>query len=620
MTADALHGATLLLVDDEEANLDLLEALLDSEGYRRLVRCGDARRAVDLVERTRPDIVLLDLHMPFRSGFEVLADIRARTPPGEYLPVLVLTADVTPEARERALREGARDFVTKPFDAVEVLLRVHNLLETRVLYGLQHRARRAAEAAEARATLLADASRVLGASLDRATPMAQLAHLLVPRLADGCAIDVAESGTWRRVATAGTLDDGRPPTDVDEADRRGSSGDAPRSGVHGDPAWDGSASSGSAMGGPASSSTASTDPMAAGPTRTDPMARDTAGGDTRSRDVPSSHAVSSDAGSDGDDGVADPATLTVALEGGGGTIGRLRLVRAGGFDADERALADELRRRAALALENVRLFAEARAATEAREWTLSVVAHDLRNPLAAIRMCAEMSLHLLPPRVSPAVRENLEAVQQTSAQVYRLVDDLLDVSSAQHGTFSLLRRETTAAQLFAEAAATLRPLAASRGQTLSFAAGAGLPPLLVDGGRLVQVLSNLVGNAVKYAPRGGTIAVRCEMAGGEPRFSVADEGPGIAAEHLPHLFGAFWQGKPADRRGVGLGLAIARTLVEAHGGRIWVESTPGEGTTVHFTLPADGGLAASSDPGADDAARVNLGAGTTVVRGVSART
>lgn len=540
MTAGDLRAATLLLVDDEEANLDLLEALLASEGYDRLVRCGDARHAVALVEETRPDLVLLDLHMPYRSGFEVLADIRARTPAGEYLPVLVLTADVTPEARERALREGARDFVTKPFDAVEVLLRVHNLLETRVLYGLQARARRAAEAAEARATLLADASRALASSLDGATPLAGLAAVLVPRLADGAAIERADDEGWTIVASAGTLVEG---------------------------------------------------------------------------DASSLSPVSHDVVGDGDTGTGDAGeTLTVALAGAGGTIGRMRLARARGFDADERALAEELGRRAALALENVRLFAEARAATEAREWTLSVVAHDLRNPLAAIGMCAEMSLHLLPPRVSPAVRENLEAVQATSAQVYRLVDDLLDVSTARQGTFTLIRGETTADDLLAEAAATLRPLAASRGQTLAMEADAAVPPLWVDGGRVLQVLSNLVGNAVKHGPRGGTIAVRCAMADGEPRFTVADEGPGIPAEHLPHLFGAFWQGKPQDRRGVGLGLAIARTLVEAHGGRIWVESAAGQGTTFHFTLPVDGG-AGDDDASMETVACVNVGAGTEVVGG-----
>ena len=156
---DAVLGCTLLLVDDEEANLDLLEVLLEAEGYTHLVRTSDARQAIPLWERHLPDLVLLDLHMPHRDGFAVLRDIRERTPPDDYRPVLVLTADATPEAKERALSTGAKDFLNKPIDATEALLRVHNLLETRVLYAQQRAAREAAE-------LLLDGVRLLaGATL-----------------------------------------------------------------------------------------------------------------------------------------------------------------------------------------------------------------------------------------------------------------------------------------------------------------------------------------------------------------------------------------------------------------------------------------------------------------------
>ncbi|HEU0302642.1 MAG TPA: response regulator, partial [Longimicrobium sp.] len=180
---DGVRGCTLLLVDDEEANLDLLEVLLRDDGYDGIVRTCDARQAMPLWERHAPDLVLLDLHMPHRDGFAILDDIREHTPPDDYRPVLVLTADATPEAKERALSSGAKDFLNKPIDATEALLRVHNLLETRVLYRDQRRARQAAE-------LLAEASRVLNASFDAATAVAQLARLVVPRVADCCAVDL----------------------------------------------------------------------------------------------------------------------------------------------------------------------------------------------------------------------------------------------------------------------------------------------------------------------------------------------------------------------------------------------------------------------------------------------
>src|SRR6476619_3235270 len=107
-----MRACTLLLVDDEEANLDLLEAVLGQAGYTRLVRTQDAREVMTLAAEHAPDLVLLDLHMPHRHGLEVLADLSKATPHGEYRPVLVLTADVTGQARDRALSLGARDFVT----------------------------------------------------------------------------------------------------------------------------------------------------------------------------------------------------------------------------------------------------------------------------------------------------------------------------------------------------------------------------------------------------------------------------------------------------------------------------------------------------------------------------
>jgi signal transduction histidine kinase len=110
--------------------------------------------------------------------------------------------------------------------------------------------------------------------------------------------------------------------------------------------------------------------------------------------------------------------------------------------------------------------------------------------------------------------------------------------------------------------------------------------VLADAARIQQVLSNLVGNAVKFTPRSGRITVCAEHIDGEVRFGVIDTGPGIPAEQLPHIFGRFWQAKTSDRRGIGLGLAIAKGIVEAHNGRIWVESHVGLGSTFYFTLPA----------------------------------
>jgi signal transduction histidine kinase len=131
----------------------------------------------------------------------------------------------------------------------------------------------------------------------------------------------------------------------------------------------------------------------------------------------------------------------------------------------------------------------------------------------------------------------------------------------------------------------MRPLAAARSQQLSCRAPRELPTIQADPSRLQQVLSNVIGNAIKFTPEGGAIAVQAIVAQGDVRFSVRDSGPGISAEDLPRLFDRHWRARRTAHLGAGLGLAIARGIVEAHGGRIWAESDAGRGATFHFVLP-----------------------------------
>ncbi len=512
-------GCKLLLVDDEEANLDLLEVLLRTEGYEDVIRTTDARQAMPLWERHLPDLVLLDLHMPYRDGFAILRDIRERTGSDDYRPVLVLTADATPEAKERALSSGAKDFLNKPIDATEALLRVHNLLETRVLYAQQQQARQAAE-------LLAEASRVLNASLDAATAVAQLARLMVPRVADCCAVDLADADGSVRAAAAHV--------DAEEEPRLRAAAPVDDAGGA-DSAWVAEREDASALLG----------------------------------------------------GCGAEEVLVVPLRAAGRAVGRMVLGRTrpgARFNGHEVALAEELGRRAAMAVENARLFGEARAATEARQHTLAIVAHDLRNPLTAIRMDAEMLASVLRPSAGPFERESLDRIMAITGRMDGLIQDLLEVSRMERGTLALEPAPRDPAKLLAEAAHSLRPLASAHGLQLQVDAAEGLPAVYADGERVVQVVSNLVGNAVKFTPRGGAVTLSCAPGEGEVRFSVSDTGPGIPPEQVPHIFGAFWQARHADRRGLGLGLSIARGLVEAHGGRIWVESEPDQGSVFHFTL------------------------------------
>jgi signal transduction histidine kinase len=178
----------------------------------------------------------------------------------------------------------------------------------------------------------------------------------------------------------------------------------------------------------------------------------------------------------------------------------------------------------------------------------------------------------------------LDRAEQTLGRMDALIEDLLDAARLARGPLPLERRPQDVAALLGEAALLLRPLVERRGLRFEAAGPAPLPALAVDGRRLLQAVSNLVGNAATFAA--SAVTLRWSLEDGELRVAVRDDGPGIPAEELPHVFVPFWQGRPADRRGLGVGLAIALGVADAHGGRLWVESAVGRGSTFVLALPA----------------------------------
>jgi len=247
-----------------------------------------------------------------------------------------------------------------------------------------------------------------------------------------------------------------------------------------------------------------------------------------------------------------------------------------------------VRRAVRYAVERQRLVRAARQATAARDEVLAVVSHDLRNPLSTISMCAQALLDLAP--VSPdAARETAGVIQRSCDWMQRLISDLLDVTRVEAGTLTL-HPDTLALEAVTDAlAAMYAPLAAERRVALDWSVAADLPAIHADGERLIQAVGNLLGNALKFTAAGGTVTVAAvRAAGGAVQVRVADSGCGVAPEHLAHLFDRFWQVPGTRRGGAGLGLAIAKGIVEGHGGTITVESTPGVGTTFTCTFPADG--------------------------------
>jgi signal transduction histidine kinase len=229
-----------------------------------------------------------------------------------------------------------------------------------------------------------------------------------------------------------------------------------------------------------------------------------------------------------------------------------------------------------------RMYREASVQVEAREQVLKFVSHDLRNPLGTVVMGASL---LLEERLTEQrQRDTLERMKRAGELMRRLVGDLLDVAKLEAGRLAIAPREVAVPPLIEETTRMLDAHARLEELALETDVPDGLPTITADRERVIQVLANLVGNAIKFTPKGGRIVVAARPAAGGVQFSVRDTGPGIPPEQLDRLFSEFWQANPADRRGIGLGLTIAKSIVDAHGGRIWVESRLGEGTTFHFVL------------------------------------
>ncbi len=248
-------------------------------------------------------------------------------------------------------------------------------------------------------------------------------------------------------------------------------------------------------------------------------------------------------------------------------------------------LAEELARRAALSIESAQLYREARQATQARDDVLGIVAHDLRNPLNSILMQAKLLRGRGAEPKHPA-RDPAEMIERAATRMNRLIQDLLDVTRMEAGRLSVEPARVPVQQIVSESVEAQKTLGTSASLELRLDVALGLPEVWADRDRLLQVFENLIGNALKFTKPGGRITVGAARRGGEVLFWVTDTGGGIAAEDLPHLFERFWQARKAERRGAGLGLPIVKGIIEAHGGRIWVESLPGQGSTFFFTIPA----------------------------------
>ncbi len=239
------------------------------------------------------------------------------------------------------------------------------------------------------------------------------------------------------------------------------------------------------------------------------------------------------------------------------TLGMTRPERR--FTKADLPMLEDIAQRTALGADNARLYKQAQQASRTRDDTLAAISHDLRNGLNTV----------------------LTAV----GRMNRVIGDLLDVASIEAGRLFVDAKAEAVRPMIIEALAMCRDQAIQKSLRVAEHVTAEHLAALCDRDRVLQVLGNLIGNAIKFTPDGGSVQVSAEQVDDEVRFRVHDTGVGVSPKQLPHVFDRFWQATPKARLGSGLGLTIAKGVVEALGGRIWVESSPGDGTTFFFTLP-----------------------------------
>jgi signal transduction histidine kinase len=287
------------------------------------------------------------------------------------------------------------------------------------------------------------------------------------------------------------------------------------------------------------------------------------------------------------------SVISVPLLVGGRILGALTLSAANPgrhYGAEDLTLAEEFARRAALAIDHARLYEKAQQAIRDRQDLLAFVSHDLKNPLTTVLVNSSVLLQALPnDDASAATRRRIGGIQRAGCSMRRIIDDLLDVASLEAGQLAVDKQPCPLEEIVREAMARGEAQANEKKVGLTIQLPTESMVLSCDRERILQVLGNLLGNAIKFTPEGGHVELIAEPRKSEAVFTVTDSGIGIRADELPRVFDRYWQARKTGRQGTGLGLSITKGLVEAHGGRIHVTSEPGRGATFTFTIPIEGG-------------------------------
>jgi signal transduction histidine kinase/DNA-binding NarL/FixJ family response regulator len=536
----------VLLVEDSAADARLLQELL-SEVPRQPFVVTTAETLRDAIAGiSGQDVVLLDLSLPDAHGVDTVSRM-AEASGGA--PVIVLTGNTDHDLALRAVSLGADDYLLKSEITPSLIART-------ILYAVERRrgversrqmmaleiSRAESERSAQQARFLVDLASAFASALDVDDVVQSALKAVVPAVADYCGVDLIEGDQRLRRAAVRAQ---------------------------------GSRSAADAL--------AASTPTEIFPTFLAIQGRQI----LEVADIPASL----------DAGEVDPmhrkAVRTLGLQAAvvfpmlarDRVVGAMMMaVRADRpLDAAMRAVGEEVARRTALALDNAMLYRAMKRALRARDEMLAIVSHDLRNPLLIFGLTLQ-SIRRSIDAGRAISAETLAKGTRAIARMERLINDLLDVARIDAGTFVVDKTPTDLPALLKDAVEQHSPIASEKAIRLHVAAPPGLE-IDADRHRLMQVMANLIGNAIKFTPEGGAITVSCARGDLAARVVVADSGPGIPAESLPHVFDRFYQ-NDARSGGAGLGLTIAKGIIVAHGGAIGVDSQPGYGARFWFDLPA----------------------------------
>jgi DNA-binding response OmpR family regulator/nitrogen-specific signal transduction histidine kinase len=547
----------ILVVDDEPTVVDVFNEFLAAQGYEVTV-VSNGEDAVRMIPSLRPDIILTDINLPGLSGLEVMRHARAHDP---EVAVIVVTGYASAATAIDALRQGAYDYVTKPFDLDEVHQIVERGIANRRLKAINRQLveelreknailerhelelRERVQLATRQMTTLYEVGKEISANLELEPRLSLVASRSAEQIGAPAAVVYLRQPELEEFTPAAVHG-------FEWSVREVNAGNViPLDGVLAPAAYD--------------QQTVRLSP----PPNSDSIA------------VP------------GLPGVRCRTLLALPLVSEGKTIGVLAVCdKVEDFSPEDESFLTLFASQAAIAILNSQLFEHTKSLDKLKSDFVAVVSHEIRTPLTSVKGAVELL-------GDPAYFKNTEQQQKllaiahaNSDRLLVLINDILDFSKLESSSLPMNLERQQLEPVVQEAAHSMRTQLEERGIQLSVELPSELPDLHIDAGRVTQVITNLLSNAIKFSPQGGAIHISAALWEGAVRVSVRDHGEGIAPQNLPKLFRKFSQIDPSATRragGAGLGLVICKGIVEQHGGRIWVESAPGEGSIFHFTLPLE---------------------------------